>query len=197
MRRISTHLALLSQKIQSETISWGEVHEELGQEAPLLALVFLSVPFLQPIPLPALSTALGLLMIFLGVCVSLNKNFALPRSFKKLVLPQIFFSLMLKTLSFILSKAERLIHPRGIVFIEHPAIQFLSGIMIIISSFFLMLPLPPGFNFPPALICCIVSLAILEKDCVLLCIGTLFFILEAGLLYLAITWIKQLIYIYF
>jgi hypothetical protein len=189
--RLSQHLNVLSQKIEQQNVRWGEIHKELGVNAPCLAVVLLSVPFLQPIPLPALSTVLGFLMVFLSLGITLNKNLQLPKKLHNFVLPPLFFVLMFKTLSKILKYLEKFIHPRGKKLVEHPSIRFLSGLLIILSSIVLMLPLPPGFNFPPALVCFVLSLGLLEKDIVLLITGFALFTLEVSAIIMAIEWIKQ------
>jgi len=189
--RLSQHLGILSKKIEKKNICWGDIHKDLGGDAPCLAIVLLSVPFLQPIPLPALSTLLGFLMVFLSLGIILNKNLPLPKKLHNFVLPPIFFVMMFKTLSIILKYLEKLIHPRGQKLVEHPAVQFFAGLLIILSSIVLMLPLPPGFNFPPALVCFVLSLGLLEKDIVLLITGFALFTFEVSAIIMAIEWIKQ------
>lgn len=192
--KLSHKLNELAKKIDDNNYTWGNLHDDLGSDASSLALLLLSVPFLQPIPLPALSSVLGLLMVLLGINISLGKQISIPAKFKKLHLPQQFLQIMFKTISFILLKAEYLIRPRAEKIVTHQAVQFLAGLMIIISSLFLSLPLPPGFNFPPALVCFLLALGLIEKDLALILIGSALFLLEASMIIMLFNWIQKFIY---
>ena len=192
--KLSHQLEILSKKIVDKNYTWGELQQELGLNAPCLALLLLSVPFLQPVPLPALSSILGLLMVLLGVDITGYRNISITAKFHKLHLPHRFLQIMFKTVSFILSKAEYLVRPRFEKIVDHQAVHFICGLIIMISSLFLALPLPPGFNFPPALVCFILSLGLLEKDLVLIFLGFAIFTLEASVLIWLIDWIQKFIY---
>ena len=52
---------------------------ELGPNSHALLINFLCLPFLQPIPLPGLSSILGLLISYIGIAAILNKPISVPK----------------------------------------------------------------------------------------------------------------------
>lgn len=162
---------------------------QLGVNSYFLIILILSVPFLQPVPLPGLSTPIGLFMSVLGLGIMFNFVVPTPKFIKKKEIPQNLIQIIFKTLTFILNKFEFLIKPRFPQLAEHSAVHFLAGLLITISSLVLTMPLPPGMNFPPALVCFILSLGLLEKDIVLIILGVVVFALEATAVFALTDWL--------
>ncbi|RYZ12610.1 MAG: exopolysaccharide biosynthesis protein, partial [Alphaproteobacteria bacterium] len=48
---------------------------------------------------------------------------------------------------------------------------FLIGVVILVMAVILILPLPPGGNFPPALACAVLGMALVERDGIIVLIG--------------------------
>ena len=45
------------------------------------------------------------------------------------------------------------------------------GVIILIMAVILILPLPPGGNFPPALACAVLGMGLVERDGIIVLIG--------------------------
>lgn len=176
----------------SDFITIGKLLKYLEKEATFLLLLILSLPFLQPIPLPGLSTIFGLLMAILSISLMFNLTIPYPKRLTHIKLPKTIIHKILTTLHIILTKTEYIFKPRLPNIAGHVAVQFLAGFLILISSACLALPLPPGTNFPPALVCFILSYGLLEKDIFLIILGMMVFSLEATMVFYLLSWISLL-----
>lgn len=187
--KLASILQDLIKNLDHRSYTLGEVHASLGTHTPAIGILFLSVPFLQPIPVPGLSTVLGIIMSILGFTIMTNISLKIPKTLAKRKLPENLLQIVLKTLNFILVKTDRFIKKRGVEIIEKPAMNFFIGLFVIISALFLSLPLPPGTNFPPAIVSFILALGLLEKDLALITFGFIIFIVEVVVIYYTLDWI--------
>ena len=65
--RLSEDLAKLHEKARERSLIVGDVIFLLGERANTFLLLLLSLPFVQPIPLPGFSTPFGVAIAFLGI----------------------------------------------------------------------------------------------------------------------------------
>lgn len=65
---------------------------------------------------------------------------------------------------------ERFSKPR-LLFLTGRIATVLIGIVILLMAVILILPLPPGGNFPPALACAILAMGLIERDGVIVLLG--------------------------
>lgn len=65
---------------------------------------------------------------------------------------------------------EKVSRPRLLILTGKIA-TVLIGIVIMVMSIILILPLPPGGNFPPALACAVLGMALVERDGIIVLIG--------------------------
>ena len=66
--------------------------------------------------------------------------------------------------------AERLARPR-LLFLTGRAATVGVGLVVLFMAIVLILPLPPGGNFPPALACAVLGLGLAERDGIIVMIG--------------------------
>jgi hypothetical protein len=64
----------------------------LDKRAHTFLLLLLSLPFVQPIPLPGLSTPFGVAIAFLGISFLFGQKPCLPKRLLKMQLPEIFLA---------------------------------------------------------------------------------------------------------
>jgi hypothetical protein len=77
----------------------------------------------------------------------------------------------LELLGKILLRTETVIKPRLRFFARHPGFVKFNGAVISLLAILLGLPMPPGFNFPPALAIIVLAIGSIERDGVLIIIG--------------------------
>lgn len=155
-------------------LSLQELTEIFGPKGHFLFTLFLILPFLQPIPLPGLSTLIGLAIAMGGAFLALDRPPWLPKRLAEARLSQSIALRICSGLEKLLKRLERMIRPRGVWIFELNWLKRLNGVVILIYALFLSLPLPiPFSNFFPALVLLLVSLASLEEDIILLSIGYL------------------------
>ncbi len=165
-------------------IELGGILEIFGRDGHHLLILFLIIPFLQPIPLFGLSSLFGTLICILVLLYGFGKPAWLPKRWEKIrIKREIIYAIAVKRRRWIL-KISKVLHPRLHLFFRGP-FSWLSNLVAFISAVLLALPLPiPFSNAFPAWVIFLQAIAHLEDDGLfvvlsyvqfLLC--TLFFIL--------------------
>lgn len=150
--------------------------KSFGEQGELFLIFILSVPFLQPIPL-GISAPFGLIAGSLGLCICLHRLPWIPKKFRSLAVPNIFFEKILPKIIKIIETMEKWIHPRWPKIIEARVLYSLHGLVLMIAGFLMALPLPiPFSNALPAITLVLLSLGLLEKDGALVLTGYIAFV---------------------
>jgi hypothetical protein len=164
-RRLSDELAKLVEGFAERPVTLREVVTVLRGRAYTLLLIFLALPFCTPIPIPGLSTVLGLVIALIGFRLSLRQKPWLPAKLLDTALPPRFFVTMLSAGRWILRALEWGAKPRWIALVEQPLLQHAYGVMILVSGLLLLLPLPiPFSNFLPSIVIILTAMTLLERD---------------------------------
>lgn len=160
-------------------LTFHEVFSHLrGRVYPLL-LVFIALPFCQPIALPGLSTPFGLVIVLLGVRFAFRKKPWLPGRLMEKRLPAKPLRKILHTGAAILRWIEKFLHPRARWMFSWKPLRFVTGFGIAACGLLLLLPLPVPFsNWFPAVAVVLAASAISERDGLILGVGGVFFILS-------------------
>lgn len=152
-------------------ITLGTIVDNVEEEALLIVCLVSILPFMQPIPIPGLSSVLGLIVLLQGVGLLLWGKPLLTRKLKTVNIAHEKFEFIYKAankFSNFTSKISTFKHP----FANSRAMQMICGLAIIISSGFLSLPLPiPFSNFIPALSIFLICVGLLEEDLILIVMG--------------------------
>lgn len=152
-------------------ITLGKIVEHVEGEALLILCLISIVPFMQPIPIPGLSSILGLIVLLQGLGLMIWGKPLLTKKMKNMIITHEKFEKIYKgalKFSNFTSKISTFKHP----ITNSRASQFACGLAIVLSSAFLSLPLPiPFSNFIPALSIFIICIGLLEEDIVLILIG--------------------------
>ena len=180
MRKSKTHLTLekriliLKQRTEKGSISVQEILHVLSGKGQSLILLFLSLPFCQPLQIPGLSTPFGVIITFIGLRMAFGKRLWLPKHFlEKKINPHKMQKLTKKTL-WLVKKIKRWVHPRLPSLCNYPAFHIINGLLIFILGVCLALPIPiPFTNLSVAWSIFFVGLGILEEDGVFVLIGYL------------------------
>src|SRR4051812_31189376 len=75
---LSQELVILEAKSREQRVDLGDVMALLGERAYTFLLVLLTLPFIQPIPIPGLSTPFGVVIALLGSGLLVGRNPWLP-----------------------------------------------------------------------------------------------------------------------
>lgn len=153
-------------------ITLGEIAQGLRTKGLVFLALVSVLPFMQPIPIPGLSTVLGFVILLQGVGLMVSDRPILTERMRE-------FSLSPAKVSSFVSAAEKvfpyigwLVRPRGQQFAGHRATRFIAGLCIVFLATFLSLPLPiPSSNFLPAIGIFFICLGILEEDLLLVALG--------------------------
>lgn len=152
-------------------ITLGKIVEHVEGEALLIVCLVSILPFLQPIPIPGLSSILGLIVLLQGIGLMFWSKPLLTKKMRTLNISHERFEIIYKAarkFSSFTSKISAFKHPMANTRVSH----ILCGIAIVLSAAFLSLPLPiPFSNLVPALSIFLICIGLLEEDLVLILIG--------------------------
>ena len=163
--RLSEELAKLEKKSREQSIHLGDVIFLLDERGHTFLLLLLSLPFVQPIPLPGLSTPFGVAIALLGIGFLLGGKPWLPHRLLKTQLPEIFLAPALKGMRRLAQIMEVLLRPRMLFLATNPTMQRLECLCILVCGFLLSLPLPiPFSNMLPAMTVIVFASSTLGKD---------------------------------
>ena len=176
--RLSEELEGVLRLATGETLPVRVLVDHLSGRGNALLAFLIVLPFLQPIPLPGVSTPFGIAIVLLGVAMALGRPLWLPKRWLDHELRSALVNRIGGGGQRLLKKVERFIRPRGLWFHRHRWAHAIAGIVIAISGAELALPLPIVFtNTLPALTIATTAVGLLEEDAVLAVIGqALFFV---------------------
>lgn len=167
---------------QKEKITLGDIIDDLGKDSVMILCLIVIFPFLQPIPIPGISTLLGLIVLMQGFGLIINGKPFLTKRMFHVVIEEDNWKIIYKAgmkFNFYIGRLSSFKHPWA----NSRFSQVLAGISIILSAAFLSLPLPiPFSNFIPAISIMFICLGLLEEDLILLIIGHLIMIALAILI---------------
>jgi len=153
-----------------DKITVGEIAGTLDARAFGLSTLLFSIPSLLPMP-PGLPTVVGLALLIVSIqMVAGRAELWLPRVLSQRALPRKRLEDGFRKILPQLETAERLARPR-LLFLTGKAATVGVGLVVLIMAVVLILPLPPGGNFPPALACAVLGLGLAERDGIIILIG--------------------------
>lgn len=170
--------SLLRRAKKSPSLSLNEVLAILSGKGRLLCILFLSLPFCQPLQIPGLSTPFGLLIAFFGMRMVFGKGVWIPKKLKnKKISSKKLQKIAIKGFH-LLKKMRRFVHPRLLWTCK---LEKINGLLIAILGLLLALPLPiPLTNLVSAWALLLLSVGILEDDGVFILLGYLGFLIVVG-----------------
>jgi hypothetical protein len=168
--RLSDELQRLLLEFAAREVTLRELISVLRGRAYDFLVLLLALPFLVPIPLPGLSMAFGAVIFLIAVRLSLGQRPWLPARLLDVALPPRFFPLVLASCRKLVRAMELFLRPR-LLWITQPRALQVHALMILFASFLLLLPLPPGTNFPPGVAIVLFAAGLLERDGVFILLG--------------------------
>ncbi|UOF02215.1 exopolysaccharide biosynthesis protein [Bdellovibrio reynosensis] len=156
---------LLQAEASKQDLTLHRVFAVLGEEGHALIMIFFCLPFLQPIPIPGLSTPLGFMIALVAIFLYLRKPPQLPKRFEN---HKISSEVVLKVSNIaerIWTFAAKVIKERWAFFHDHWFFRLLNLITIVVNAALLSLPLPiPFSNTVPVIAIILSAIGHMEKD---------------------------------
>lgn len=152
-------------------ITLGKIVENVEGEALLIVCLVAILPFLQPIPIPGLSSLLGFIVLLQGIGLMLWSKPLLTRKMKAVTITHERFEKIFNAASKFSSFTTKLSAFKHPIANTRPS-HVICGIAIILSAAFLSLPLPiPFSNLVPAMSIFLICVGLLEEDVILIVLG--------------------------
>lgn len=144
---LSQELArLVEQAPADQPLTLNHLLRQTGGRGLFLVVILLSLPFITPIPLPGVSTVLGLIIGVLAVRLAMGLPPRLPKSLGERSLEGGFSRKVLSASVKMMRVIERLAKPRRSTWLAWAPVRFANALLVALMAFLLMLPFPP---FPP------------------------------------------------
>lgn len=174
--KLSKHFRELVALCKTRPVTFEDLFRGHAEEANALFVLFLSVPFLFPMPLPGLSIPFGVCIAAAGLRLFLGKGPWVPERWRSRKLPQDLLLRMFTVGERAAIRLEKVVRPRAFVFHRSTWVRSVNGTLIILAGLLLAAPLPPGTNFPPALVIVLLAIGTLEEDGLFIAFGYLAFV---------------------
>jgi hypothetical protein len=164
-RRLSEEFDLIVREFEVETVTLREVFTLLHGRGYVLLMMMLALPFCTPVPLPGLSTPLGLIIGIIALRLALGQKPWLPAKLLDTRLPPALFKRVFIITRRIISWFERVLRPRWLWLTAPQWSQQLHAVPVFLCAALLLLPLPVPFsNTIPAWAIMLMAAGLLERD---------------------------------
>lgn len=173
-------LLCVLEKSRAGPLTIQEILDILSARGSEILLLFLSLPFCQPLQIPGVSIPFGLVIMVIGLRMSIADRVLLPKTvLGKTISPRVIDTMITKSL-WLMGKLDAFVQPRLAWICRHPALRVSHGLTICLLGLYFVLPVPiPFSNIPAAWAIFLISLGLLEEDGLLVCLG--YVITAAGL----------------
>ena len=181
-RKLSKELAGLQVRFAERPVTLREVILVLRGRAYDLLLILLALPFCTPIPLPGLSTPLGLVIAIVALRLALGQHPWLPERLLDRRLPSGFFGKLIAAAAGVIRLLENLLRPRLAPLTDHGWLRQLHAVTMMIAAVVLLLPLPiPLTNTFPGWVILLIASGLMERDGAAIAAG--YGVFGAGVMY--------------
>jgi hypothetical protein len=156
---------------RGEGATIGHVQDRLRERGFLVGLLFLTAPFLFPLPTMGLSTPVGAMVMLVGVALSLGRKPWIPGFVSRRRVSHALLTRLAASSTRALDRINAWLRPRW-RFMFWPGCRLCIGISLVSAGFMLSLPLPiPFTNAIPAAAILLLSLGYLVGDGVIVLLG--------------------------
>ncbi|MEZ2131530.1 MULTISPECIES: exopolysaccharide biosynthesis protein [unclassified Sinorhizobium] len=179
--------------IGGNSITLRQLMTIIGEQGLLLLCALLSLPFLVPVSIPGVSTVFGAAIILISLAITLNR---LPWFPGRILDRELETGRLLPVLEkgvSIISRIDRYVRPRLLVFTSGLLVNRFNGAALMIGGILLMFPLSfiPLSNTFPAVAILSLAIGCIQRDGLLVIGGYVFLIVTTAyfgaLLYAAVS----------
>lgn len=191
-QRISAVLAAAEGAVASDAVALRDLLAALGEQGLLVFCGLLAAPFLLPVTVPGISTALGVPMLLIAWSVMASRVPWLPERVLTHTLEGETVRLVLRRVTGWALRFEHLVRPRWLALSGGARIDMVNGALLIVAVLALMAPLPlvPFANTVPAVAIILMCFGMAERDGAVIALGWLATLVSAvyvgGLLLLVV-----------
>jgi len=166
----------LAQSIAGEKVTVRELLGMIGEQGLLLALMFLTLPFLVPISIPGVSTVFGLVGILISIGITFNRMPWLPDRLLDRPIDAMKLKQAIERGATTFGRIDRISHPRLQRLTQDGTMNRLAGLGLLAGTILLIFPLGlvPFSNTLPAWGILLLAAGLLQRDGVLILLGYLF-----------------------
>ena len=163
---LSTAMTRLITAIQGDKITLRELLALFGEQGMLIFCTVLTLPFLLPVSIPGVSTVFGLVIIFIGVGVTLNRVPWLPDRLMRRSISSEHLIPVLERGSQFFTRLERWMRPRLVHLTSGALMNRLNGLALTFGGVLLLFPLSfiPFSNTLPGVAVLLLALGMLQRD---------------------------------
>jgi hypothetical protein len=180
-QKFSDLLHAIRDQAAERSLTIGDLLLVVGPKGHAFLTLFLVLPFLQPIPLPFVSTVFGVTIGIIGFFMAFGRKPWIPARIASRTIHSTALLKICSGLERLMLRLEHLIRPRGEHFLRFFAMQRTNGFLLGLHGLLLALPLPiPFSNFLPALVLFLIALGSLEEDLAVVALGYLAVIVNAA-----------------
>lgn len=168
---LSESLDRLLRESDAKTVTLDDLIARTRGRGLYLVMILLSIPFITPIPLPGLSTVIGLAITGLAVRLAFQLPLRLPRFIGGRELSPLRLRNLIRSSANLLQRVEKLAKPRHGGWMEWRTARLANAILIAVMGVLLALPLPPVLPFSnslPSWSIILLALSIMESDGILI-----------------------------
>ena len=141
----------IDKKSEPNGLTLKQLIELFQDRSHPLIILFLSLPFVQPLPLFGLSSILGGVIFLSGLFIIFRIKPWLPVRFQQKMIQKSLVKSCTSTLIKVLNRTEKYIKPRFTFLSTSLPAKIFNGLLIMLFAFLLALPLPiPFTNSVPA-----------------------------------------------
>ncbi len=156
---------LLQEEASRGPLTLRRVFDLLGEEGHAVLVLFLCLPFLQPIPIPGVSTPLGFLIGIVAFFLYLRRPPWLPKKFERLKLSADVVLKVSEVAEKIWTYVSKIVKERWVIFYDMWLFRMFNLVVFVGNAIFLSLPLPiPFSNTVPAVGIILCAIGHMEKD---------------------------------
>ena len=172
--RLSEALETTRAAVSGHRVTLRELLGLVGEQGLLVFCAILALPFLLPVTLPFMSTALGMPMLLIGAAIVMNRVPWLPDRLIDHALPSETVQHVLGRAAHAAERFEHLVRPRLLALTGTAFANSVNGVV-------LMAPLPfvPFANTAPAIGVILLCIGMAERDGVVILLGHLVTVLAA------------------
>ena len=167
---VSDELSRLAAVCASPPVTLGGLVGKMSAREHAVLTLFLGVCFMHPVPMPGISTVLGVIITIAGARIAAGLGPWIPRRWENRKLPA---AALAKALRKAASLAKR-VEPAAAApaqWMDAPAVRVTLGAMTALCGILILMPFPPPTNFPPAIALILLSAAALRRRPLLLALS--------------------------
>lgn len=171
-KTVEDGIRFVQQESKTKPISIGEIIRLLPGKGLSMILIFLSLPFYQPLQIPGFAIPFGLAIAYGGLRLAFGHQIWIPHKILSKTISKKKFKTITSKVLAILEKINPWIHSRLSWICKSSSMKVLNGLTIFFLGLLLSMPLPiPLSNLTAAWSIFLIGLGLLKDDGLLVALG--------------------------